>query len=58
MKRLLETYLPMWAKETVLRENRQLRRENRQLQAELARVQAYCRGLEMGLRAVRKEKSH
>ena len=49
----LERFLPMWAKETVLRENRQLRQENQALQQEVERLDAYARGLRTGLRAVR-----
>ena len=49
---LVNKYLPMWAKETVLRENRQLRRENMALQQEVERLDAYARGLKTGLRAV------
>ena len=51
MKRwLLEGFLPMWAKETVLQDNRQLRRELRQLQQENQVLRAYIRGLEKGMR--------
>ena len=49
---LVNKFLPMWAKETVLQENRQLRRENLALQQEVARLDAYARGLRTGLRAV------
>ena len=49
---LVNKYLPMWAKETVLRENRQLRQENLALQQEVSRLDAYARGLKAGLRAV------
>lgn len=48
---LVNKYLPMWAKETVLRENRQLRQENRALQQEVSRLEAYAQGLRTGLRA-------
>lgn len=48
---LVNKYLPMWAKETVLRENRQLRQENLALQQEVSRLDAYARGLRTGLRA-------
>ncbi len=52
MKRwLVERFLPMWAKQTVLRDNRTLRRENRRLRRELDSLRAYARGLEKGLRA-------
>lgn len=49
---LVNKYLPMWAKETVLRENRLLRQENQALQQEVDRLDAYARGLRTGLRAV------
>ena len=51
MKRwLLENFLPMWAKETVLRDNRQLRRELRALQQENQVLRAYAKGMEKGMR--------
>ena len=49
---LVSKFLPMWAKETVLRENRQLKQENLLLQQEVDRLDAYARGLKTGLRAV------
>lgn len=49
---LVNKFLPMWAKETVLRENRQLRQENLALEQEISRLDAYARGLRTGLRAV------
>ena len=48
---LVDNFLPMWAKETVLRENRHLRQENQALQQEVDRLDAYARGLRTGLRA-------
>ena len=53
-KWFLEQFLPMWAKETLLRENRLLRRQIRAQQKELDCLKAYIRGLERG-RRVRKE---
>ena len=53
---LVNKFLPMWAKETVLRENRQLRRENLALQQEVDRLDAYTRGLRTGLRAVHRSR--
>ena len=50
----LETFLPMWAKETVLTDNRALRRQVRQLQQQVALLESYARGLETGIRATRK----
>ncbi len=59
MKRwLLEHFLPMWAKETVLQDNRVLRRENRVLRQENNELRAYIRGLEKGLRTARKDTKH
>jgi len=49
---LVNKFLPMWAKETVLRENRQLRQENRAIKQEISRLEAYAQGLRIGLRAV------
>lgn len=50
-KWLIDRFLPMWAKETVLAENRQLRGENSRLLQKLQRLQAYTQGLEAGMRA-------
>ncbi len=52
-KWFLEHFLPMWAKETVLRDNRALVRSLRDEKQENARLQAYIRGLERGLRSRR-----
>ena len=51
-KWLVDNFLPMWAKETVLRENRQLRQENRALEKRISELEAYAQGLRTGLRAV------
>ena len=53
---LQENFLPMWAKETVLRDNRQLKRELRRLRQENKELLAYVRGLETGLRTVSRRK--
>jgi len=55
-KKTLLGFLPMWAKETVLRDNRTLTAENRALKQKLAVREAYIRGLESGLRRSRREK--
>lgn len=52
-KWLTEKFLPLWAKETVLRDNRQLREENRMLLAKIAEQENYIRGIHMGLRGRR-----
>ena len=53
-KWLLDHFLPMWAKETVLRENRQLKKENQALQIKVDKLQAYIDGVQLGLRTVRR----
>lgn len=53
-KWLLDGFLPMWAKETVLAENRQLKRELRKTKQELEQVKMYVHGLEMGIRALKR----
>lgn len=49
-KWLIETFLPMWAKQTVLADNRHLAKQLRLLQDENRELRAYVRGLENGLR--------
>lgn len=53
-KWLIDRFLPMWAKETVLAENRYLQRENRRLQEQLQQQEAYIQGIQNGLRAVKR----
>ena len=53
-KWFLETFLPMWAKETVLRDNRNLRAENEALRQKVRELDSYIQGLHMGLRGRRK----
>ena len=47
-KWLVERFLPMWAKQTVLQENRSLQRENMALQAKVRELESYIRGLHRG----------
>ena len=47
-KWLVERFLPMWAKETVLAENRQLRRQNDLLEHRIREQECYIRGLQKG----------
>ena len=55
MKRwLMEHFLPMWAKESVLRDNRVLKRQVRQLEQQIKLRDAYIRGLESGIRVVKR----
>ena len=53
-KWLIDRFLPMWAKETVLAENRHLRKENRRLQEKLRQQESYIEGMQVGLRAVKR----
>ncbi len=53
-KWLIDRFLPMWAKETVLVENRHLRQENRRLQSKLQQQESYIQGVQAGLRAVKR----
>ena len=58
MKRIkewfLNRFLPMWAKETVFKENKTLRKENERLHNELARKNAYIDGILMGIKNQRR----
>jgi len=56
-KWFLEHFLPMWAKETVFRDNRRLCADNRRLAQENRNLRAYLRGLERGVR-MRKAVKH
>ena len=47
---LVNKYLPMWAKETVFRDNRELTRKVRQLQQENETLRSYIKGLHRGMR--------
>ena len=52
MKKWLQNnFLPMWAKETLLVDNRRLERENRALQQKSKELEAYIQGIQTGLRA-------
>jgi len=51
MKKWLQNnFLPMWAKETLLRDKRQLERENSGLQQKVRELEAYIQGVQAGLR--------
>ena len=50
-KWLIEEFLPMWAKESVLRDNRTLKRQVRLLEQECKELKAYIRGLEAGIKS-------
>ena len=49
-KWLIENFLPMWAKQTVLLENRQLLAQKEALEQENEILRSYIRGLHKGLR--------
>lgn len=51
---LIERFLPVWAKETVLAENKRLMLECEDLRQQLTRQAAYINGLEAGIRAQRR----
>lgn len=52
MKRwLCEHFLPMWAKETVLAENKRLQREVSDLRQKLEQQESYIAGLQAGMRS-------
>lgn len=43
---LLHRFLPLWAKETVLGENRRLQAENHQLVCRVRELESYIRGMQ------------
>lgn len=43
-------FLPVWAKETVYKENEKLKSRNAELQREITRLNAYIDGLEYGVK--------
>ena len=49
-KWLTYNFLPMWAKETVLAENKTLQKRNRQLEQEIAVLKAKIYGMETVLK--------
>ncbi len=50
-KWLQDRFLPMWAKETLLWDNRRLERENEELQQKVRELESYIDGVKVGLRA-------
>lgn len=50
----LNRFLPMWAKETVLKDNRKLSQEVEDLRNELAQKNAYINGLVAGTKSLRR----
>lgn len=55
MKKWLQNnFLPMWAKETLLAEKRQLEQENLKQQQKINELKAYIQGMQSGLRAFKR----
>ena len=50
---LTEQFLPLWAKETVLRDNKILKEENENLRQKIRELENYIQGIHMGLRGRR-----
>ena len=53
-KWLTEKFLPLWAKETVLRDNKLLRAENEALRQKVNELESYIQGILLGRRGWRK----
>ena len=51
---LFDRFLPMWAKETVLADNRTLKRKVDELEQKNRELQAYIDGLQAGIRGMRR----
>ena len=55
MKKWLQNnFLPMWAKETVLAQNKQLVQENEKLRHKIAELQQYVAGMQAGMRSLKR----
>lgn len=56
-KWLVEKFLPMWAKETVLADNRRLKRENDHLSQKLRQSLSYIDGMEKAMKYIKRQNS-
>ena len=54
-KWLTENFLPLWAMETVLRDDRLLKEQNEVQRLRLGELESYMRGIHRGLRGRRKQ---
>ena len=57
-KWIVERFLPMWAKETVLSDNRRLIDENLRLRQKNSQLQAYIDGVHTGIRTAKRITIH
>lgn len=55
---LIERFLPAWAKDTVYRENEDLRAKIKMMECHIGEQEAYINGLERGMRFQRKITIH
>ncbi len=55
-EKLINQYLPLWAKETVLRDNRVLRMENEMLRQKISELESWINGIQYGLKYSRGSK--
>lgn len=53
-KWLTQRFLPLWAKETVLRDNKILQAENTALRQKIRELECYIEGVHLGLRGRKK----
>lgn len=51
---LIERFLPAWAKETLLKENEELRRTVVKLRQQIGELNSYIDGLETGIKSQRR----
>lgn len=51
---LTNRFLPMWAKESVLKDLRKAQAENEELHNKIAELEAYIQGLHAGMKSMRR----
>lgn len=47
-------FLPMWAKETILRDYKNIQLENEELHKKVAELESYIAGLQAGIKSLRR----